>query len=127
MSKYRIKLNGKTYEMEVVRADGSESEQPKVSMVAKAADPVADSAPKAAEQIRPGLGSGAVQSPMPGTIIQVCAVEGEMVKQHQVILVLEAMKMENEITAPRDGKIVRLYVAKGAAVQGGAPLFEIGE
>ena len=54
------------------------------------------------------------------------AQEGENVKKGQPVLVLEAMKMENEISAPADGTLKKLYVQQGDAVQGGAPLFEIG-
>ena len=109
MSKYRITLNGKVYEMEVERIDGAAP--------AKTEAPAAP-APAA-------ISASAVVSPMPGTVLKVMADEGETVKAGQPVLVLEAMKMENEITAPKDGQIAALHVKQGDAVQGGAVLFEI--
>ena len=126
MSKYRITLDGKVYEMEIERLDGSEAVQKKTP----AAKPAQASAPvkpsPAAASTQPAAGN-AVVSPMPGTIIKVYAAAGETVKKGQSILVLEAMKMENEIVAPKDGKIAALHVAQGDAVQGGAALFEMDE
>ena len=67
----------------------------------------------------------AVKSPMPGTISAVLVGPGEVVAKGQTVLVLEAMKMENDITAPRDGEIGSLFVSEGETVQGGVPLFEM--
>ncbi len=126
MSKYRIKLDGKVYELEIERVDGGgqaavparapKPAEPAVKPVQAA--PAAEKAPEASES--------AVKSPMPGTILRVNAAAGDAVKKGQSVLVLEAMKMENDIAAPRDGKLTAMYVAKGDTVQGGAPLFEIG-
>lgn len=134
MSKYKITLDGKTYEMEIERIDGnaSVSSQPKAAPVSapapvKASAPVKAAAPTAASPAAAQTGGNAVVSPMPGTIIKLLAAAGDTVKKGQAVLVLEAMKMENEIAAPKDGKIAALHVAQGDAVQGGAALFEIAE
>ena len=129
MSKYRIILDGKTYEMEIERIDGQEAakqaaktkqevkQTPDASVQMKHASVSAPEAP----------GANTVKSPMPGTIVRVNASTGDTVKQGQSVLVLEAMKMENDIAAPKDGKITALYVSQGDTVQGGSVLFEIGE
>ena len=64
----------------------------------------------------------AVTAPMPGTILKVNVTNGQAVKAGQVLVVLEAMKMENEIMAPKDGTISQVAVQKGASVDTGAPL-----
>ncbi len=119
MSKYRITLDGKTYEMEVELMDGS-SPAPKQPAQPKQQEAQPKPAPQAAS------GNTAV-SPMPGTILKVNYQVGDAVKQGSPVLVLEAMKMENEILAAKDGKITSLFVKQGDSVQGGAALFEIGE
>ena len=129
MSKYRIILDGKTYEMEVEKVDGS-------TVAAKAAPKAAEPVKKTAEPVKtapavqssvPTTGENVVKSPMPGTILKVFANAGDTVKKGQSVLVLEAMKMENEIVSPRDGKITALFVVQGNAVQGNDALFEVGE
>ena len=129
MSKYRITIDGKTYEMEIERMDGaytaSAAEKSAPAAVSQQAAPV--SAPAAASSPAPAAASGAVVSPMPGTILKVAAAQGDTVQKGQLVLVLEAMKMENEILAQKDGVITALYVKEGDSVQGGAALFEIGE
>ena len=125
MSKYRITVEGKTYEMDVELIGANGAVQP----VAKAAPAPAVSAPAAAPapvQAKPAAAStGAVIAPMPGTILKVVKAEGDAVKAGEVVLVLEAMKMENEITAPADGTIASLSLAAGNTVAGGDLLFEV--
>ena len=121
--KYRITLDGKTYEMEVERIDGVVPAAPVAAAPAAPAPAVAPAAKPAAQA---PAAAGAVTSPMPGTVLRLMASEGESVKKGQPILVLEAMKMENEISASSDGVLKKLYVQQGETVQGGAPLFEIG-
>ncbi|MBP3632207.1 MAG: acetyl-CoA carboxylase biotin carboxyl carrier protein subunit, partial [Oscillospiraceae bacterium] len=70
-------------------------------------------------------GGEKVTAPMPGNILAVNVAAGDTVKRGQVLLILEAMKMENEIMAPRDGKVTAVAVAKGAAVESGALLCTI--
>lgn len=110
MKKYKVNVNGTAYEVEIEEMTG-----------APAAAPVA--APAAAA---PAAGAGeSITSPMPGNILAVNVAAGDMVKKGQVLMVLEAMKMENEIMAPRDGKVTAVAVTKGAAVESGALLCTI--
>ena len=125
MSKYRITVDGKTYEMDVelIGANGTA-----VQPVAKAApSPVvsAPAAPAPAASKPAAASTGAVTAPMPGTILKVLKASGDAVKAGDVVLILEAMKMENEITAPVDGVIGSLSLTEGSTVAGGDLLFEV--
>ena len=115
MKKYNITVNGNTYEVLVEEADASTP----VAYTAPVATPVA--APKAAAPKAASAASGAVKvtSPMPGTILNVKVSVGQSVKKGDVICVLEAMKMENDIPAPQDGVIASINVQKGASVNAG--------
>ena len=130
MSKYRITLDGKTYEMDVelLGANGAVIAPAKVAAPVAAAPvtvaPKAAPAPAAAKPAA-NAGSGSVVAPMPGTILKVLKKDGDAVKAGDVVLVLEAMKMENEITAPVDGAIASLSLAEGSTVGGGDLLFEV--
>ena len=73
------------------------------------------------------MSSNTVTSPMPGTITRVNLTVGDTVKEGQSVLILEAMKMENDIVAPRNGKITAFHVKQGDSVQGGTVLFDLGE
>ncbi|MBO5891826.1 MAG: biotin/lipoyl-binding protein, partial [Oscillospiraceae bacterium] len=68
----------------------------------------------------------AVNAPMPGTILKVHVQNGQAVKEGDVLVVLEAMKMENEILAPKNGTITQVLVSKGSTVDTGAPMVVIG-
>ena len=123
MSKYRITVDGKTYEMDVelIGANGTA-----VQPVAKAAAPVVSAPAAPAPAAKPTAAStGAVTAPMPGTILKVLKASGDAVKAGDVVLILEAMKMENEITAPSDGVIGSLSLTEGSTVAGGDLLFEV--
>ena len=121
MSKYSIKMNGKEYEMEVELVNGSAPVAAAPAKVSKpAAAPVA--APKAAPASAP---AGATVSPMPGTILKVNVKEGDTVRAGDSVVILEAMKMENDITAPKDGVVKALYVSEKQAVAKGDALFEV--
>ena len=111
MKKYKVNVNGTAYEVEIEEMTG-----------APAAAPVA--APAAAAPVAAGAGES-ITSPMPGNILAVNVATGDMVKKGQVLMILEAMKMENEIMAPRDGKVTAVAVTKGAAVESGALLCTI--
>ena len=87
------------------------------------AAPVAAPAPVAVVPSGEGL---TMDSPMPGNILDVRVKVGDQVKENQVIVILEAMKMENEIVAPQDGVITALYVTKGSPIDVGAPIVTIG-
>ena len=125
MSKYRITVDGKTYEMDVelIGSNGACAAPVQAQSKPVKAAPVAAAAPKASKPVN--AGSGSVTAPMPGTILKVNKSEGESVKSGEVVLVLEAMKMENEITAPSDGIISSLSLTAGSTVAGGDLLFEV--
>lgn len=120
MKNYRITVNGTSYDVTVEELAGGAA-----APVAAAPAPVAVSAPAAAPVAAApagGAGSIKVSSPMPGKILAVKANVGDSVKKGQVILILEAMKMENEVVAPEDGTIASIDVTVGASVESGDTL-----
>jgi biotin carboxyl carrier protein len=130
--KYKVTLNGRTYEVEVEAGKAMLlDEYEAIAPAPAAATPVAAAPTAAAPATAPAApavtGSGeAVSAPMPGTILKVNVTNGQAVKEGQVLVVLEAMKMENEIMAPKDGTVTAVAVQKGASVDTGAPLVFIG-
>jgi glutaconyl-CoA decarboxylase len=131
--KYKVTLNGRTYEIEVEAGKAMLlSEYEAVAPAAPAAPAAAPAAVPAAAAPAPAAapavtGSGeAVSAPMPGNILKVNVNVGDAVKSGQVLVVLEAMKMENEIMAPKDGTVTQVLVSKGSTVDTGAPLVVIG-
>ena len=116
MKKYNITVNGTTYEVIVEESDGSVSAPVYSAPVAPAAK--AAPAPKASAASNAG-GATKVTSPMPGTILAVKVSAGQEVKKGDVICVLEAMKMENDIPAPQDGVLASINIQKGASVNAG--------
>ena len=114
MKKYRVNVNGTVYEVELEEMTGAPA--------APAAPAAAPAAPAAA----PAAGGEKVTSPMPGTILSVNVAAGDAVKRGQVLMILEAMTMENEIMCPSDGTVSSVSVTKGAAVESGTLLCTIG-
>ena len=119
MKQYTITVNGVAYDVTVEEKNGGVVSAPKAveKSVPAAAAPVA-SAPQAAAK----EGNVAVSAPMPGKILAVKAKEGDSVKAGDVLLVLEAMKMENDIVAPQDGVVASINVKVGDSVESGAKL-----
>lgn len=109
MKNYTITVNGNVYEVTVEEGFTGAASAPKAAAPAPAAAPAA-------------AGSVAVTAPMPGKILGVKASAGQAVKRGQVLLILEAMKMENEIVAPQDGTVASINVAVGDSVEPGATL-----
>ena len=109
MKKYKVTVNGTAYEIELEELTGA---APAPAAAAPAPAPAA-AAPAGGEQ---------VTSPMPGTILDVKVSQGASVKKGDVLMILEAMKMENEIMCPCDGKVASINAAKGAAVESGTLL-----
>ena len=120
MKNYTITVNGNVYDVTVEEGTGS------AAPAAKAAAPKA--APKAATKAAAPAGAqGAVKvnAPMPGKILKVNATAGSAVKKGDVLVVLEAMKMENEICAPQDGTIATVECAAGDSVESGKVLVSL--
>ncbi len=137
--KYKVTLKGRTYEVEVeageaILLDEYEAIAPSAPAAAPAATPAAAPAAAAPAPAAPApaaapvvTGAGEpVNAPMPGNILKVNVTSGQAVKAGDVLCVLEAMKMENEIMAPKDGTVTQVLVSKGANVDTGAPLVVIG-
>ena len=114
MKRYTITVNGTAYDVVVEEADASGVVMAPVAPV-QAAPVAAPAAPKAAAKPA-AAGATSVTAPMPGTILDVKVSVGQSVKKGDVICVLEAMKMENDIPAPADGVIASINVQKGASV-----------
>ena len=125
--KYKVKLNGKIYEVEVEKGNAELlAEYDAIS--APAAAPVVTAptpaAPAAVAPI-PAASGNATPSPLPGMVVAVKKNVGDKVKAGEVVMLIEAMKMENEISATKDGTLVAVLAPKGTQVQVGTPLFEI--
>ena len=134
MKKYKVTLNGRTYEVEVeagkamlVPEYAADAPAPAASAPASApaaaaapAAPAASTAPAAAPAVQ--AAGETITAPMPGNILRIEVTNGAAVKAGQILIVLEAMKMENEILAPRDGTVAQIIVQKGSTVETGSPL-----
>ncbi|HZK28367.1 MAG TPA: biotin/lipoyl-containing protein [Thermoclostridium sp.] len=135
MRKFVINVNGNQYEVEVEEVGGVvQPSAPVVSAAAPApaAAPAAPATPAPAAPAPAPVSSGAVGAikvncPMPGTIIDLKVNAGDSIKSGDILLILEAMKMENEILAPGDGTVATVNVSKGASVNSGDLLVSINE
>ena len=134
--KYKVTLNGRTYEVEVeagkaMLLDEYEAIVPTAAPAPVAAAPAAAPAPVAAPAATPApaaapVAGEAVTAPMPGNILKVNVTAGQAVKEGDVLVVLEAMKMENEILAPKACTVKQVLVSKGSTVDTGATLVVLG-
>ena len=129
--KYKVTLNNRTYEVEVEAGEAMLVDEYEAYAPAAPA-PVAAAAPAAAPVAAPAAPAGAalaagevVKSPMPGNILKINVSNGQKVNEGDVLLILEAMKMENEVVATKAGTVAQIVVAKGAVVETGAPLVVI--
>ena len=119
MRKFIVNVNGNSYEVEVEEVGGAAA--PTVAPAPVAAAPVAaPAAPKAQAPV----GGTAVKAPMPGNVLDIKVSNGQAVKEGDVVVILEAMKMENEIYAPCDGTVT-VVASKGATVNTGDVLISI--
>ncbi len=125
MKKYRVNVNGTVYEIQLEEVTGAEANVAPVAPVAPAAPAAPAAAPAAPAAAPAPAGAEAVNAPMPGTILNVLVNVGDTVKAGETVMILEAMKMENEIAAPRAGKIASINVNKGATVESGVLLYTI--
>lgn len=142
MKTYQFKINGKEYQVAIGEAQGkmlsvtvngvdyqvelenAPAAAPVQTQAPAAATPAA-AAPAAAPKPAPTGAGEKVNSPLPGVIVEVSVKEGQAVKAGQKVAVLEAMKMENEIPAPKDGTITAIHVNKGDSILEGAPVVSI--
>lgn len=129
--KYKVTLNNRVYEVEVEQGEAmlvNEYELAAPAVAAPAAAPVAV-APAVAPAAAPAAGALAagevITSPMPGNILKINVTQGQKVNEGDVLIVLEAMKMENEISATKSGTVAQINVTKGEVVETGTPLVVI--
>ena len=123
MKKYNVTVNGTAYEVTLEAVDASEI---KAAPAQAAQAPSPAPAPAAAPAAPVSGGKETITSPMPGNILNVNVTNGAAVKKGDVLMILEAMKMENEIMSPCDGTVLSVNVTKGATVVTGAVLCVIG-
>ena len=132
MRTFQVKVNGVPYQVEIEETAGGFAPAPQAAPVPVSAAPApvpvavpaapAPAAAPATPAAAPVAGGEKINSPMPGTILDVRVSAGQSVKKGQVLCILEAMKMENEIISPRDGAVAQIVAGKGASVNAGDPL-----
>ena len=132
--KYKVTLKNKVYEVEVEQGEAmlvneydAVAPVPAAAPVAAAPAAVAPAAatPAAAPAPAAVAAGDAVKSPMPGNILKILVTQGQQVKEGDVLIILEAMKMENEIVATKSGSVAQILVTKGQVVETGSPLIVI--
>ncbi|EQB88147.1 biotin carboxyl carrier protein [Clostridium punense] len=127
MKKYVIKLNGKVYEVEMEEVTGETSAvYEKISNVPVNNPQQTPSQNNGTQNCAPTSAEGEIlEAPMPGSIVNIATKVGDFVKKGQLLVVLEAMKMENEIVSPKDGIVTSIAVTKGQSVNAGDVLVRI--
>ena len=134
MRKFNVTVNGLVYEVEVEEVGASApvaaapvaAPAPAAAAPKAAPAPAAAPAPKAAPAAQGKAGAVAIKAPMPGTLLKINVKVGDSVKKGDVVCVLEAMKMENDICAPEDGVVASVEAAQGASVATDAVLITLG-
>lgn len=139
MRRFNVKVNGKTYAVEVEEVGGGQGgftyqpvqqvpvQQAPVQAAPQPAPAPAPEAPKA-KKTQPVVGEGELMTaPMPGTILDILVTEGQRVNKGETVIILEAMKMENEIAAIADGVVSKIYTSKSATVNAGDLLLSISQ
>ena len=121
MRNFLVNVNGTQYQVAVEEIDAAQAPQAAAAAPAAPAQPAAPAAPAKAAP----AGGVSVNSPMPGNILSVNVKDGQAIKAGQVLMILEAMKMENEILSPADGTVSNVSVAKGSTVEAGTLLCSI--
>lgn len=125
--KYNVKLNGKIYEVEVEKGVASLLKEYDAISAHAPVLPAQPAAPAPADAVTATVtkGANAVESPLPGVVMELKVSVGAKVKRGDVVLTIEAMKMENEISASKDGTVTAFYVQKGSKVEQGTPIYEL--
>ena len=122
--KYKVTLNNRTYEVEVEQGQAMLVDEYEAYAPAAPAPAAAPAAPAVSAGTALAAGE-VVKSPMPGNILKINVTQGQKVSEGDVLIILEAMKMENEIVATKSGTVAQIVTAKGAVVETGAPLVVI--
>ena len=127
MKNLKITVNGISYSVQVEEVSGEvpAAVPTPASVAAPAPIPAAPAAPAPAAPAAPSKDAEVIDSPMPGTILNIEVQPGQNVKSGDVLLILEAMKMENEIMAPHDAVVDSVLVTKGQSVESGTPLVSL--
>jgi biotin carboxyl carrier protein len=130
--KYKVTLNNRVYEVEVEEGQAMLVDEYALAAPAApaaaapaAAAPVAAAAPAAAPAPAAVAGGETVKSPMPGNILKINVTQGQQVAEGDVLIILEAMKMENEVVSTKSGTVAQILVSKGAVVETDTPLVVI--
>ena len=122
MKHLKITVNGVPYDVQVEEADAANAAS---AAAAAPAPKAAASTPAEKPAAAPSAGTESITSPMPGTILDIKVQAGQKVKSGDVLLILEAMKMENAILAPHDAVVDSVLVSKGQSVESGTPLVSL--
>jgi len=120
---YKVTINDKLYEVEVEEGKANLLNTKTVQISEDTAS--AQVTPKSVEVSVPTASSDAITAPMPGVVIEIKVTKGQKVKENDLLMILEAMKMENEVFAKKNGTVADIYAAKGKQVNTGDPLILI--